>query len=315
MSGERRPNARRGIRDLRSTTPDRILLCRTRAAIAPGEVWTLPGGGLDFGESPATAVVRELDRGEPATIGEVVDLRRRLRPPLRADRRRRRREPPPRDPDRLPGPDRRRRAARRDRRLDRHVRLVHARGGGPDCDLGELARQALAFRAGPRAAADAPEARCTATIGHRCRGAARARLRARPRRRALGAAAPPLRPVAGGRDAGRTARSSWTSSPGAGRSSASSGSAIPVDWRARTWTEPETRRLRFVHVAGATSGMDVTWRIEPTATAAATSPSSTTSARGSRRSRRSSTAASRGRSRAARWRRSRPSPRLAVGRR
>ena len=42
------------------------------------------------------------------------------------------------------------------------------------------------------------------------------------------------------------------------------GLAIPVAWRARTWHEPATRRLRFVHVAGATKGMDVTWRIEPT---------------------------------------------------
>ena len=43
------------------------------------------------------------------------------------------------------------------------------------------------------------------------------------------------------------------------------GLGIPVAWRSRTWSEPETRRLRFVHVAGATRGMDVTWRIEPTA--------------------------------------------------
>jgi len=38
---------------------------------------------------------------------------------------------------------------------------------------------------------------------------------------------------------------------------------LPVAWRARTWSEPETLRL-FVHVAGATKGMDVTWRIEAT---------------------------------------------------
>jgi len=43
------------------------------------------------------------------------------------------------------------------------------------------------------------------------------------------------------------------------------GLGIPVTWRARTWNEPATRRLRFVHVAGATKGMDVTWRIDPTA--------------------------------------------------
>ena len=43
------------------------------------------------------------------------------------------------------------------------------------------------------------------------------------------------------------------------------GLGLPVAWRARTWDEPATLRLRFVHVAGATRGMDVTWRIEPTA--------------------------------------------------
>ena len=41
------------------------------------------------------------------------------------------------------------------------------------------------------------------------------------------------------------------------------GLGLPVIWRARTWSEPDERRLRFVHVAGATKGMDVTWRIEP----------------------------------------------------
>lgn len=41
------------------------------------------------------------------------------------------------------------------------------------------------------------------------------------------------------------------------------GLGLPLIWRARTWNEPSVRRLRFVHVAGATKGMDVTWRIEP----------------------------------------------------
>jgi ribosome-associated toxin RatA of RatAB toxin-antitoxin module len=40
------------------------------------------------------------------------------------------------------------------------------------------------------------------------------------------------------------------------------GLGIPVAWRSRTWNEPATRRLRFIHLAGATRGMDVTWRIE-----------------------------------------------------
>ncbi len=41
------------------------------------------------------------------------------------------------------------------------------------------------------------------------------------------------------------------------------GLGLPVTWRSRTWSEPATRRLRFVHVAGVTKGMDVTWHIEP----------------------------------------------------
>ena len=40
---------------------------------------------------------------------------------------------------------------------------------------------------------------------------------------------------------------------------------LPVVWRSRTWSEPAERRLRFVHVAGASRGMDVTWRITATA--------------------------------------------------
>lgn len=43
------------------------------------------------------------------------------------------------------------------------------------------------------------------------------------------------------------------------------GLGLPVIWQARTWSEPEALRLRFRHVAGPTKGMDVTWRIEPTA--------------------------------------------------
>jgi uncharacterized membrane protein len=42
------------------------------------------------------------------------------------------------------------------------------------------------------------------------------------------------------------------------------GYGIPVAWRARVWTEPAERRLRFRHVGGATGGMDVAWRIAST---------------------------------------------------
>ncbi len=40
------------------------------------------------------------------------------------------------------------------------------------------------------------------------------------------------------------------------------GLGLPVIWRARTWNERSPLQLRFVHVAGATRGMDVTWRID-----------------------------------------------------
>ncbi len=40
------------------------------------------------------------------------------------------------------------------------------------------------------------------------------------------------------------------------------GLGLPVTWRSRASNEPETLRLFFVHVAGATRGMNVRWRIE-----------------------------------------------------
>ena len=52
----------------------RILLCR----VAPGYwsgagEWTLPGGGLHFGESPRDGAIRELAE-ETGLSGEIVDL-------------------------------------------------------------------------------------------------------------------------------------------------------------------------------------------------------------------------------------------------
>jgi ribosome-associated toxin RatA of RatAB toxin-antitoxin module len=41
---------------------------------------------------------------------------------------------------------------------------------------------------------------------------------------------------------------------------------IPVGWSARTWadaTDNDDLQLRFVHTAGPTRGMDVTWHITP----------------------------------------------------
>src|SRR5258705_9502842 len=51
----------------------RILLCRIAPSVASGEIWTLPGGGLDFGEPPEVAVIRELAE-ESGYQGEVVGL-------------------------------------------------------------------------------------------------------------------------------------------------------------------------------------------------------------------------------------------------
>jgi ribosome-associated toxin RatA of RatAB toxin-antitoxin module len=42
--------------------------------------------------------------------------------------------------------------------------------------------------------------------------------------------------------------------------------AVPVGWRSEHWSDdsdPSDLQLRFVHVAGATRGMDVTWHIRP----------------------------------------------------
>lgn len=40
---------------------DRILLARLSAIEVDVGAWTLPGGGLDFGEDPADGVLRELE--------------------------------------------------------------------------------------------------------------------------------------------------------------------------------------------------------------------------------------------------------------
>lgn len=54
------------VTDVRS----RILLCR----LSPGELdvgkWTLPGGGLDFGEEPALGAIRELEE-ETGLVGRI----------------------------------------------------------------------------------------------------------------------------------------------------------------------------------------------------------------------------------------------------
>jgi 8-oxo-dGTP diphosphatase len=51
---------------------DQVLLSRLAPRLTPTERWTLPGGGIDFGEHPRDAVVREVyeETGLHAQVGE-----------------------------------------------------------------------------------------------------------------------------------------------------------------------------------------------------------------------------------------------------
>ena len=53
---------------------EEILLSRLAPYLSASEAWTLPGGGIDFGEHPRAAVVREVyeETGLHATVGEVA---------------------------------------------------------------------------------------------------------------------------------------------------------------------------------------------------------------------------------------------------
>ncbi len=73
MSAAERERTRIAAYALATDQFGRILLCRTAPGIVPEPVWVLPGGGLDFGESPESAVVRELGE-ETGLTGEVKAL-------------------------------------------------------------------------------------------------------------------------------------------------------------------------------------------------------------------------------------------------
>ncbi len=73
MSEAERQRTRVGAYALATDDAGRVLLCRTAPWVRPTPVWMLPGGGLDFGEAPEAAVVRELEE-EAGLRGEVVRL-------------------------------------------------------------------------------------------------------------------------------------------------------------------------------------------------------------------------------------------------
>jgi len=51
----------------------RVLLSRIAAGFSEPGAWTLPGGGVEFGEAPASAALRELTE-ETGLLGEVDEL-------------------------------------------------------------------------------------------------------------------------------------------------------------------------------------------------------------------------------------------------
>jgi ADP-ribose pyrophosphatase YjhB (NUDIX family) len=56
---------------------DRVLLCRIADPGPGGGLWTLPGGGLDFGEDPVDGLLRELgeETGLTGAVGELLGVR------------------------------------------------------------------------------------------------------------------------------------------------------------------------------------------------------------------------------------------------
>lgn len=53
-----------------------VLLSRLSARVSRAELWTLPGGGIDHGEDPRLAVIREIheETGLEATVGETAHV-------------------------------------------------------------------------------------------------------------------------------------------------------------------------------------------------------------------------------------------------
>ena len=52
---------------------DRVLLCRISPGYPAVGMWTMPGGGIEFGEAPGAAVVREVEE-ETGLIAEITGV-------------------------------------------------------------------------------------------------------------------------------------------------------------------------------------------------------------------------------------------------
>jgi ADP-ribose pyrophosphatase YjhB (NUDIX family) len=53
------------------TESDHLLLCRLSAALPHAGMWTLPGGGIEFGEHPEAAMVREVEEETGLIVAPV----------------------------------------------------------------------------------------------------------------------------------------------------------------------------------------------------------------------------------------------------
>jgi len=67
------PRTRLGSYAVVLDAEDRILLCRLSADEVEAGAWTLPGGGVEFGEHPDETVVRELEE-EAGLTGRIDDV-------------------------------------------------------------------------------------------------------------------------------------------------------------------------------------------------------------------------------------------------
>jgi 8-oxo-dGTP diphosphatase len=67
------PRTRLGAYAVSIDDEGRILLCRLSVDEVEAGAWTLPGGGVEFGEHPDTTVLRELEE-EAGLLGRIDDV-------------------------------------------------------------------------------------------------------------------------------------------------------------------------------------------------------------------------------------------------